>query len=191
MSDYSWAQFLQASRQQAAQCDEPEELLERLVRGLRRVPLDDEELGARFQQLKDHNTEGYQAEVVLLNESCQVMLIHLQPQAFVGLHNHPKQGGFIYCCRGSVLVEAFDELSATTSEAVLNKVYSTKVEQCGSARLTPTVGNIHSLQSEAETLLIDLFIPPLQAENEHLCRRYKLKEQLTAHHYRADIIPRS
>ena len=101
------------------------------------------------------------------------MLVLLQKDAHVGLHNHPYQHGFIRCFRGSVVVEAFDEQEEGPQDALLKRVLYSRLNTGDSSFLTPDSRNIHRLVGVEKSHLIDIFIPPLQEENSHLCRRYE------------------
>ena len=104
---------------------------------------------------------------------CRVMLILLQADAKIGLHNHPKQTGFIFCIEGKVIIQAFDEYSSQGLDAVLEKAYDQSLGSNDHAFLSPERANIHSLYGEEKSYLIDVFIPSLQSEDESLCRRYQ------------------
>ena len=119
------------------------------------------------------------------------MLIVLPASAEIGLHNHPEQSGFIYCIQGQARVEAYDEKSATATNAILKRVYASTLRKGDHAFLLPDKANIHSLKAEEVTLLIDIFIPPLRDENRHLTRRYNLESHIpNTDCYNASIIPR-
>jgi len=106
-------------------------------------------------------------------EGCRVMLILLQAKIKIGLHNHPKQTGFVYCIDGKVDIQAYDECSNNGLEAILEKAYSLSLGPSEHAFLSPETANIHSLYGEEKSFLIDVFVPYLQPENEYLCRRYQ------------------
>ena len=151
-----------------------EATLEReLIRLFSLVDSEDHTVLRLFQSMEARPVADYQTHMLLDEADCRIMLILLQKEGEVGLHNHPNQHGFIYCYRGSVLIEAFEERSATESEAVLARVFRKKLGAGDSAFLTPKKQNIHRLFGTECVWLIDVFIPPLQEEDIDLCRRYE------------------
>jgi hypothetical protein len=178
-STITWNQFLQYCKEQATDFECFDQLIQNLQTTIRRLPSAETNLMERFQHLQENATAPYDTDVCIDEPSCKVMLILLQPEAEIGLHNHPKQSGVLFCFKGEVLIEAFDEKTATPSTAILQKVYSKTIRDGESASLTPTNANIHSLKTQNLTMLIDIFIPPPKEEHKQLCRSYTIQKHIT------------
>ena len=171
-----------------------EVLSDRLEKELRnvfsRVDPADDTLNGIFQNMAAEPIVEYRTHMLLENSACNIMLILLQAGGEVGLHNHPRQHGFIYCYRGSVLIEAFEERSATEREALLVRGLHATLRSGDSAFLTPEKHNIHRLLSDGNVCLVDVFVPPLREEDIGLCRRYEPPyEELGDGLCKAKIIP--
>ena len=176
IAPYTWLQFLIYCKEQADHFECFEHLINNLQTKLRSIPYSDSFLIKRFQNLQENATGPYDTYVCIDEPSCKLMLILLQADAEIGLHNHPNQSGIIFCHQGSVQIDAFDEISETPPNAILQKVYSKNIGAGESAFLTPNRANIHSLSTTKLTMLIDIFIPPPKEENKELCRSYTIQK---------------
>ena len=155
-----------------------------------RVDPADDTLKNIFQSMEAEPLVEYRTHMLLENSACNIMLILLQSGREVGLHNHPHQHGFIYCYRGSVLIETFEERSATDREAILVRGLHATLRSGDSAFLTPEKHNIHRLLGDEKVCLVDVFVPPLQEEDIGLCRCYEPPyEELGGGLCKAKIIP--
>ena len=190
-SKYPWRQFVCECNTRAQRFDDFEELLDDVRNKLQRISFADPTLNSQFHELQQHATASYETYLSLDNSDCRIMLIALQANAAIDLHNHPKQSGLLYCFQGDVRVEAYDEQSSTETTAILKQAYAKTLHKGEHAYLLPDWANIHSLKANTLTLLIDVFIPPLLPENQHLTRRYELVSHIPdTHCYNATIVPR-
>ena len=192
VSEYTWNSFLSDCEHAAATFTNFDDLISILSTNVRRVPPQDRHLASRFAHLQKYRHLPYVTDVCIDTDTCKLMLVLLQSETEIGLHNHPNQSGFIYCCQGEIQVDAFDEHSATARSAILQQAYSTTLHAGDDAFLLPDNANIHRLKALTGSLLIDIFIPPPKEEDSHLCRRYELQEQIpNTRMYHAEIIPRA
>ena len=189
-AEYTWNQFIDDCKVQAATFTNFDHLIVTLARNVRKLSPQDKQLNARFKNLCNKPPRPYVTDVCIDEKTCKLMLVLLQPNSEIGLHNHPYQSGFIFCWHGEVHIEAFDEQTSTTTTAILQKRYSSTLQPGNDASLLPDSANIHSLKANKLTLLIDVFIPPIQEKNLHLCKRYTLQKPIAnTNLYHAAIIP--
>ena len=190
-SQISWAELLQVCLSKSKQPLCSQSLESELMALCSHVREDDQSLFKLFTSMDRDRVLPYRTHLLLEEDSCKVMLILLQKGAEVGLHNHPNQHGFIYCLQGPVLVEAFDEHSATQEEAVLKRVLHRALNKGEHTYLTPNRANIHSLYGLKKSFLLDIFMPPLHDDFRDLCRRYERPhEELGEELCLAKIIPK-
>ena len=134
-----------------------------------------------FQDLEKEPTKeptvDYRTHLLIDEPTCRIMLVLLQKDGTIGLHNHPKQHGLIYCCRGSVFVEGFDLHEIQDKNAVLKRVFNSTLTVGRHAYLKPNHSNIHHLKGEETSWLLDIFIPKLQDQDRILCQRYERPHQ--------------
>ena len=186
----TWMELAQACKALALQEVVSATLEDQLRALFAQVDPDDLSLFDIFATMESEPIVDYRTHMLLDESDCRLMLVLLQEGREVGLHNHPKQHGFIYCYRGSVLIEAFDEHAATAEEAILKRTLDAVLDEGQDAYLTPEKSNIHRLFGTERACLIDVFIPPLQDSDEILCRRYENPyEELEGGLCRAKIIP--
>ncbi|MBM75667.1 MAG: hypothetical protein CMK59_09725 [Proteobacteria bacterium] len=127
-----------------------------------------------FEELEKEPTVAYRTHLLIDEPTCRIMLVLLQKDGTIGLHNHPKQHGLIYCCRGSVFVEGFDLHEIQHKTAVLKRVFHSTLTVGHHTYLRPNHSNIHHLKGEETSWLLDIFIPKLQDQDRILCQRYEL-----------------
>ena len=187
----SWADFIGECQSIAVSKLDSPTIVATLASLLNRLDPQDKVVMSLFQHMVEAPIQSYRTHIVFDDATCRIMLVLLQNDAEIGLHNHPKQHGFIYCYQGSVFVEAFDECSATADTAVLKRQLETSLTVGQHVFLTPQKANIHRLVGKGLAYLLDVFIPPLAADDSGLCRRYERPHiELGDDRCLARIIPR-
>jgi|GEM_PF-3861377 len=187
-----WEQFLDACRDLSKISISSDSIESALADLFSALDCDDTTLHALFSTMDTEPYVDYRTLLPIDEDECRVMLIVLQAGTKIGLHNHPKQTGSIFCIEGNLTIEAYDEYSAHGLDAVLEKSYGRSLGPDEHAFLSPERANIHSLYGEEKSFLIDVFIPWLKSEYEHLCRRYQDPyRQREDGKWLAKIIPKS
>ena len=189
---YTWESFVHECNTMAQNIDNFESLINNITNKIQQISFEDADLNTLFEELQKDNTDSYKTYLSLDNSDCRIMLILLQSDTNIGLHNHPNQSGFLYCFQGSVHIEAYDEQSSSETTAILEQIYTKTLHRGSYAFLLPDYANIHSLHARTKAMLIDVFIPPPQLEYQHLNRRYKRTESIpNTTCYHAIIVPKS
>jgi len=111
-------------------------------------------------------------------QSVQVCLLEFEPGERIELHDHPDMTGCIRCLSGRVVVRNFTELGpGTVSGQVRLRHDTTSVMVPGSTGiLTSTISNLHDLEAQEFTRLIDVFTPPYNDDRSHRSRWFTLGE---------------
>lgn len=134
---------------------------------------DDPELEAACAALKASDFSDYRGEDLLSDQTCRVMLAVMAPGGVIGLHNHPRQYGLLCCLEGRLRVDAYDAIGQEGEMGLLRLHASSNLGPGQHADLLPNARNVHRLEASEPTVLIDVFMPPLQEEDRILCRRYE------------------
>ena len=189
---YKWNQFLQDCKTHSTTFTCFDDLIHNITNQIQKLSFEDTTLNHKFELLQQKAQHSYETDICIDDHTCRVMLIALQPNAVIGLHNHPKQSGLIYCYQGEVEIDAYDETSATKTTAILKQIYATTLNKGEYAFLLPTRANIHRLKANQLSLLIDIFIPPPSEDYRNLNKRYTLQEKIpNTNLYQATIVPKS
>ena len=116
IAEYTWNRFLDDCKEQASTFTNFDHLIASLAANVRNISPQDEQLNARFENLRNQPSRPYITDVCIDEQTCKLMLVLLQANCEIGLHNHPHQSGFIFCWHGEVHIEAFDEKTSANDE---------------------------------------------------------------------------
>ncbi len=109
----------------------------------------------------------------------QVCMLEFEAGERIALHDHPDMTGCIRCVSGRVVVRNFTELGRGASadhvrlrhDATLTMIPGT------TGTLTSTTGNLHDLEAQEFTRLIDVFTPPYNDDRSRRSRWFQLAEE--------------
>jgi len=152
-----------------------------------RLDLADPSLVDAFERLARGQEEPYLTHTVRHTSRCRIILVSLVAEGYVGLHEHPDQGGFILCCRGQVNVDAFDLLPGASVR--LRRAYAVEARAGDTTSLTPERANVHRLFCPEPTWLVDVFTPPLSEAGRASCRAFGLDDEVAPGIFNARITP--
>ena len=185
------SEFIKACQTLGHSSKEPVEKRDALIRLFHALDCYDPTVREHYAQLVESGFQDYAAHVLVHDDECKVMLVVVAPDGVIGLHNHPKQYGFIGCLDGCVRIDCYDEVSHGEVYGQLRHCAALRLSQGDFADLTPTERNFHRIQGDKLALLVDVFLPPLMDENHTLCRRYvDPPNSNPGDMIRAQIIPR-
>ena len=177
--ELSWIEFVAGVEALGTDTAEPGFDPERHAAGLAalaaRLDLEDPALAARFDALEPRRVGDYVTAPVTRTDTIGVMRVNLRAGGRVGLHDHPRQSGFILCCAGRVEVDAFDV--ATEVPLRLRRVFEGTLGPGDTASLTPQRGNVHRLSCPTATRLVDVFTPPTTDAIRHAGRSFAQLEE--------------
>ena len=134
---------------------------------------DDPALRSACAELMAPEFSDYMAQELLSDRTCKVLLVVMRAGGVIGLHNHPRQYGFICCLDGRVRVDAYDTLGQEGDMGLLRFCSSVSLGPGEHTDLLPEERNVHRLEATEPAVVIDVFMPPLLEENRTLCRRYE------------------
>ena len=142
---------------------------------LERLQLDDQTVQALIKQYR--NTDPIFPEISAMHKEQQFMVAMLtfEPGERIGLHDHPDMTGVILCTRGEVAVTHYDKLAETSDagNALLREERHIVMSAGNSVSLTADKGNIHTLEANRFTRMIDIFTPPYDADRIERSRYYR------------------
>lgn len=109
-------------------------------------------------------------------QNFMISMLEFEPGEKIPLHDHPDMTGVIHCIEGRINIQNYT-LQGETSDSgklLLKQESSVTFKPGVSGTLTSTFGNIHSLQADKFTRLIDVFTPPyndLRTKNSKYYRK--------------------
>ena len=124
---------------------------------------------------KNNRINFPEINTVHYEQNFMVSLLEFEPGEKIKLHNHPDMSGVIYCLEGRVNIQNYTlQKELSDSGKLLLKQESSKTFKPGvSGILTSSVGNIHSLQADKFSRLIDVFTPPYDDMRQRNSKFYK------------------
>ena len=108
-------------------------------------------------------------------QNFMVSLLEFEAGEKIKLHDHPDMTGVIHCIEGRINIQNYTlQNERSDSGKLLLKQESSKTFKPGvSGILTSSHGNIHSLQADKFSRLIDVFTPPYNESRIKRSRFYK------------------
>lgn len=91
-----------------------------------------------------------------------VCLLQFEKQESIAPHDHPGMTGVIHCASGEISVQNYDMLGKRDQyqSYLLRKSADTILRTGNTSSLTSKKRNIHTLNAQQQTQLIDVFAPP-------------------------------
>jgi cysteamine dioxygenase len=122
-------------------------------------------------------------------QTVQVCLLEFEPGERIDLHDHPDMTGCIRCVSGRVVVRNFTEVgsAATSGQVRLRHEATVTMTPGATGTLTSTTGNLHDLEAQEFTRLIDVFTPPYNDDRSRRSRWFTLGEASAAGEYTASV----
>ena len=116
-------------------------------------------------------------EINTLHKEADFMVSFVEFEAGekIKLHDHPGMSGVIRCMEGRLNVQNYtlQEKRSLNNKLLLKQESSLTLTPGCTSTLTSTTGNIHSLQADTFSRLIDVFTPPYNDERSKNSRWYK------------------
>ena len=119
----------------------------------------------------------------------QVCLLEFEAGERIALHDHPDMTGCIRCVSGRVVVRNFTELGrgASADHVRLRHDATLTMLPGTTGMLTSTTGNLHDLEAQEFTRLIDVFTPPYNDDRSRRSRWFTLGEAAGEGEYTAMV----
>ena len=104
--------------------------------------------------------------------SFMVSMLEFEAGEKIKLHDHPGMSGVILCLEGRANVQNYtlQEKRSMNNKLLIKQESSLTLTGGDTSFLTSTFGNIHSLQADKFTRMIDVFTPPYNSEREQNSR---------------------
>ena len=116
-------------------------------------------------------------EINALHKEADFMVSFVEFEAGekIKLHDHPAMTGVIRCREGRVNEQNYtlQEKRSINNKLLLKQDSSLTLTPGCTSTLTSSIGNIHSLQADTFSRLIDVFTPPYNDERSNNSRWYK------------------
>ena len=142
---------------------------------LKKLRVDDPQVNAIIQRYRNFRHDFPEIRNMHYEQRFMVSMLEFEPGEEIGLHDHPDMTGVTFCTEGRLHVEHFDLLPqrADSGAALLRQQQKLVMGRGDSAILTVDRGNIHTLQAEKFTRLIDVFTPPYNRDRSRRSKYYR------------------
>lgn len=179
-----WEAFLEAVAKEAAQQHldhwNEEKYLKKLSQLTRSLDLSDPVISlARAKITKRLKMAEVDFESLETRLDFAVCLVQFDAKEVIRPHNHPGMTGVILCASGEIQTQNYDihktledrEVDGIrTAKYLLRRSMDSTLRKGNVSTLTSQARNIHTLQANAVTQLIDIFTPPYdQKRSEQSC----------------------
>ncbi|MFC4992272.1 hypothetical protein [Rubritalea tangerina] len=166
----NWDAFLEAVEKEAAKQHldhwNQEKYVAQVAALAQRLQLKDPSLAKAFERSKqglgNQHPDFYKLEK---QQNFEVSLVQFEKGEQIKHHDHPDMTGVLLCATGNVDVWNYDLLQHDAADKVLLKETATsRLEKGMVSTLTSKQRNIHRLQANSLTQLVDVFAPPYNRE---------------------------
>lgn len=179
-----WDAFLEAvakeaSRQHLDDWNEPE-YVKRAERLARRLDLADDDLAAAFERAKKGIGNGrIDFDRLEKQKDFQISFLQFEKGEQISHHDHPGMTGVLLCATGDIDVWNYNELaeSPEPGHILLRETAKAHLAKGSTSTLTSKERNIHRLQAQELTQLIDIFAPPYTQKRVKTSRWFEVDKE--------------
>ena len=162
-----WDAFLEAVAEEAAKqhLDRWNEIdyVQRAERIARNLRIDDPVLLAAFEKARAGIGNGrVDFDRLEARRDFQISYLQFEKGEFIRHHNHPNMTGVLLCASGELVSENYNLLDerSRNGRVLLQDAGTSVLKKAQVASLTSTVRNIHRVEANALTQVVDIFTPP-------------------------------
>ena len=129
---------------------------------IKTLNLEDHTIKRFIRNYKNANKKFPEIRKMHKEQNFMVSLLEFEPGEKIPLHNHPDMTGVIFCTKGRINIQNYDlqEQKSSQNKLLLKQTATFTMKPNDTAYLTAKSGNIHALQTDTFTRLIDVFTPP-------------------------------
>lgn len=156
-----------------------EKYVKRVAGMARRLNIENPKLQQAFEGYVNKNPAWPEFEALHKEEQFEVALVEFEKGERIAHHDHPQINGVICCASGDIAIQNYDFLPATDSRPMLlKKIADMRCKAGAVSTLTAQTRNIHALEANAFTQLVDVFSPPYNTERSRATRWFKLDDEI-------------
>jgi hypothetical protein len=173
-----WDQFLEKVQKLSKSQFEPdwaqEDYSKDVVGVIKALNLEDKFISSFISRYKNAHKNFPEIRAMHKEHDFQVSLLEFESGEKIKLHDHPDMSGVILCTEGRINIQNYDLLKnkSTNNKLLLKQTANITMVPGSTGFLTSASGNIHALQADRFTRLIDVFTPPYNRDRSKRSKWY-------------------
>jgi len=142
---------------------------------IRTLDVNDNKILEFTARYKNKNVNFPEISTMHKEQSFMVSFLEFEPGEKIALHDHPDMTGVIHCIQGRINIQNYtlQKERSESGKLLLKQEASVTMTPGSTGALSSTFGNIHSLQADKLTRMVDVFTPPYNRDRSRRSKWFK------------------